>query len=425
MHNRIKIPYGNTYLTYKSNDGQILDQILPREDHISKKQEVKKIANSLQNCIGLDEKKLYNHSSLRVAIAVNDSTRPTPNNLLLPPLLKKIGNFGIPSENISLFIATGTHKRPSEHEIFRILSLEKATQYRVIAHDCDDSNNLTFLGHSETGTPIFINKEYFLHDIKLVVGQIEPHHFMGFSGGVKSAVIGLGGRKTIEVNHSKILDPMAKMGIFYDNPMRKEVEEIGKIIGVNIAFNVILNSEKQIVDAFYGDPYKVMVKGIKASAGSCQVESDGEYDLVIASPGGHPKDINFYQSQKAITHACTFLKKNGVVILAAACTEGPGCEAFEIFFKGKHSPLEVINSFENQEFKIGPHKAYQLALQLKDHPIIIISEMKPITARSILLTPARDISEAISISKDFLPEMPRIATLPYATHTILKNRSGE
>ena len=424
MLNRIKIPYGKTYLTYKFSDDQVFNQILPNENRVSKKQEVEFIENSLRSCIGLDEKELFNHSNLRVAIALNDSTRPMPNKLLLPPLLKKIAGFGIPSENISLFIATGTHKRPSKREIFKILSLDNAIQYRVIAHNCDDSANLAFIGHSTTGTPVFINKEYFLHDIKLVVGQIEPHHFMGFSGGVKSAVIGLGGRKTIEVNHSKILDPMAKMGIFYNNPMRKEVEEIGRIIGVNIAFNVILNSQKQIVNAFYGDPYKVMVKGIKASINSFQVNSDGEYDLVIASPGGYPKDINFYQSQKAITHACAFLKKNGVVILSAACAEGPGCEAFENFFHGKHSSLEVINSFENQDFKVGPHKAYQLALQLINHPIIIISEMKPEIVRSMLLTPARDISEAISISNDYLPEMPRIAILPYATHTILRNGSS-
>jgi len=417
----INIPYGNKCLTYKFSNDQIFDQILPKENSVSQKEEVGIITKSLKSCIGVDEKKLFNHPNLHVAIALNDSTRPMPNEIILPPLLQKMKKFGIPSKNISLFIATGTHKRPSKREIIRILSLKNSEQYRVIAHDCDDSTNLTFLGHSTTGTPIFVNKDYFHHDIKLVVGQIEPHHFMGFSGGVKSAAIGLGGRKTIEINHSKILDPMARMGLFYKNPMRNEVEEMGRIIGVNVAFNVILNSQKQIIDAFYGDPYQVMLKGIEASVNSCQVKNEGKYDLVIASPGGYPKDINFYQSQKAITHACTFLRKNGVVILTAACAEGSGSKAFENFFQGKHTSLEVINSFEKQEFKIGPHKAYQLSLQLNNHRIILISEMKPEIVRSMLLIPARDISEAMSISKDFLPETPRIAILPYATHTILKN----
>ena len=422
--NRIKIPYGKDFLSYEFNNEYSFDQILPNENIVSRKQGQEIILKALSNCIGKDEKMLFSDPECKIAIAVNDPTRPTPNNPLLPPLLKKIKNLGIPSENISLFIATGTHKELNKNDIDELLSPEIAKKYRVKVHDCDDSNKLEFLGHSTSGTPIYINKYYYLHDIKLVVGQIEPHHFMGFSGGVKSAVIGLGGRKTIEENHNKIIHPKAIMGIFYSNPMRKDVEEIGKIIGVDIAFNVVLNFKKQIISAFYGDPYQVMHKGIESSASVFRVDSNGEYDLVIASPGGYPKDINLYQSQKAITHACTFLKKNGVIILAAACSDGSGSKTFENYFQGKHTWLEIINSFKKQKFRVGPHKAYQLALQLKDHPIILISEMKPKNVRAILLKPARDISEAISICKDLLPETPRIAVLPYATHTLLRTGSG-
>ena len=422
--NRIKIPYGNDFLSYEFSNEYSFDQILPNEKIITKKQEREIILKALNFCIGIEEKLLFTDPECKVAIAVNDLTRPIPNNLLLPPLLKKIKNLGIPSDNISLFIATGTHKSLSKNQIKELLSSEIEKKYCVKVHDCDNPNNLTFLGYSTAGTPIYINKDYYLHNIKLVVGHIEPHHFMGFSGGVKSAVIGLGGRNTIEANHSMIIDPKAKMGIFYTNPMRKEVEEIGKIIGVDIAFNVILNYKKQVTCAFYGDPYQVMCTGIESSATVCQVDSNGEYDMVIASPGGYPKDINLYQSQKAITHACTFLKKNGVVILAAACSDGSGDNLFENYFQGKHTWLEIINSFINQKFRVGPHKAFQLALQLKDHPIILISKMKPKDVRAMLLTPARDISEAISISKDFLPETPRIAVLPYATHTMLRTGSG-
>jgi len=416
---RIKIPYGKNFLLHEFSNEYSFDLILPNETIVTRKEEQEIIKNALNNYIG-NEKQLFIDPLCKVAIAVNDHTRPIPNNLLLPPLLKKIENFGIPSENISIFIATGTHKSLSKNHIKELLPPEIEGKYDVITHNCDDQKNLSFLGHSMSGTPIYINKEYYLSDIKIVVGQIEPHHFMGFSGGVKSAVIGLGGRKTIEVNHSKIINQKAKMGIFYTNPMRKEVEKIGKIIGVDIAFNVVLNSKKQVTNAFYGDPYRVMQEGIESSASFCQVDNNRKYDMVIASPGGYPKDINLYQSQKAITHACTFLKENGIVILAAACSEGPGDKLFEDFFQGKHTWLEIINSFKKQKFSIGPHKAYQLALQLKDHPIILISDMKPKKVKSMLLIPARDISEAISIFKNLLPKMARIAVLPYATHAMAK-----
>ena len=83
---------------------------------------------------------------------------------------------------------------------------------------------------------------------------------------------------------------------------------------------------------------------------------------------------------------------------------------------------EVINEFENQQFKIGPHKAYLLAQQLKDHPIILISEMKPELVRNLLLTPAKSLSDALMKSITYLPAKPRIAILPYATH-VLKGKS--
>ena len=207
--------------------------------------------------------------------------------------------------------------------------------------------------------------------------------------------------------------------------MRKDVEEIGRIIGVDIAFNVVLNTQKQIVSAFFGDPYQVMIKGIALSNEICQVDSDGGYDMVIASPGGYPKDINLYQSQKAITHACTFLKKDGIVLLVAACYEGAGSKSFENYFQGKNTWLEIINSFKQIEFSIGPHKAFLLALQLKDHPIMLISEIEPEKVRGMLLKPVKDISEAILLAKDLIPENPRIAILPYATHTLVRNGISE
>jgi nickel-dependent lactate racemase len=198
--------------------------------------------------------------------------------------------------------------------------------------------------------------------------------------------------------------------------MRKDIEEIGKILNIDLAFNVILNSQKQVVDAFFGDPYHVMEEGINKSRNYCKVKTKKLYDLVIASPGGFPKDINLYQSQKAITHACSFTKKHGVIILVAECRDGFGSESFMELIIEKHSPLEVITAFKNQEFQIGPHKAYLLAKQLQNHPIILISKLDHDLVKQMFMFPANSIQEAMSISSKFLPKHPRIAFLPYATH---------
>jgi lactate racemase len=414
----INIPYGKRSITYHNKENIPFNLILPIENDVAEPQEKKNISNALKNCIGKNESSLFEKKDVTVAISVNDATRPIPYRLILPLLLNKLENANISEENVTFFIATGTHKGLSKNEIKALLSTEIVNKFKIFVHDCDDKEHLTYLGISKLGTPIYINSEFYSHDIKIVVGHIEPHHFMGFSGGVKSAVIGLGGRETIESNHKMISDPNTKMGLFYSNPMRKDVENIGAVIGVDLALNVVLNSQKNIIDAIYGDPYHVMVSGIKSSKKACEIEEKTTFDLVIASPGGFPKDLNLYQSQKAITHACSFLKPNGTVVLVAECIDGTGSIAFQEYFKNKVDCSDVIHTFENEKFKIGPHKAYQLALQLKKYHIFLLSSLDPEIVKSVFLTPVTSIQESFSLSKGYLPKNPKIAVIPFATHTM-------
>ena len=195
------------------------------------------------------------------------------------------------------------------NEFSLVLPGALSQQYRVISHNCDDMGSMISLGKTTYGTPVFVNGDYYRSDIKLVVGNIEPHHFMGFSGGVKSAAIGLTARETININHSHLVKPEARTGNYYTNPCRLDVEEIGVKIGVSYALNAILNSKKEIVRAFWGDPVDVMTNGVELSTKICQVEVPHRYDAVVVSAGGYPKDINLYQAQKALTNAAEITKR--------------------------------------------------------------------------------------------------------------------
>lgn len=365
------------------------------------------------------EKHLSIHSSTKtVSIAINDKTRPVPNHQLLPPLLKKLINCGIHKENIQFIIASGTHTPMRIEEFCQILPEEIIQNYKISAHNCDDRNNLQFIGRTSYNTPIWINKDFYNSDLKIVVGNIEPHHFMGFSGGVKSASIGLSGRETINTNHAMLLDENAAIGIYEKNPMRQDIEEIGKLIGVDFALNTILNQEKKIVEVVFGNPLAVMQAGIPISRKVCSVSAKQKYDLVIASVGGKPKDINLYQSQKALTHASLITKDGGVVILVAECPEGVGNQRYVDFMQGVHSVQEVFNKFKQTGFQVGPHKAIQFARELIRIQVILISNISPETIRNLLLIPADSPDSALAEALNRLPNNPSIAVLPYATNTL-------
>jgi len=167
--------------------------------------------------------------------------------------------------------------------------------------------------------------------------------------------------------------------------------------------NTILNSDKAIIESLFGDPHEVMLAGIPISKQISQTKANVKTDLVIASVGGHPKDINLYQSQKALSHASLLTKNGGIVILIAACPEGSGSIYYEDFMKGINSPQAALEKFKNVQFQVGPHKAFQFSRELIRIKVILVSEMQPEHVRNLLLEPAATMNEAIKLAEQRLP----------------------
>lgn len=381
------------------------------------------VREALRNPV--DGQPLINYAGARtVAIAINDKTRPVPHEDLLPPLLDELKALGIPDSAIQFYIATGTHLPMSPDEFSRILPEDLVRRYQVISHHCDDRNNLVPLGTTTRGTPIWINRAYLAADLKIVVGNIEPHHFAGFSGGYKTAAIGLAGRETITQNHRMLVEPGARIAEFDKNPLRQDIDEIGDAAGIQLALNAILNSEKRIVQAVSGSPRAVMQAGIPLSRMICQVPvpSGGKYDVIVASVGGAPKDINFYQSQKALTHAALLVREHGVIILAAECPEGSGSQSYEAYIDGLVTAEDVFEKFRQTGFQVGPHKAFQVARISTQAQIILVSEMAPELVRKLQMRPAENLNQAFDMAIHLLSPLEdrpiRIAILPRATNTV-------
>lgn len=353
-----------------------------------------------------------------VAIAVNDKTRPVPHRFLLPPLLDRLVSLGIPDEAIIFYVAVGTHPPMRPEEFSTILPTDILARYKVVSHDSENDDDLMFLGETTRGTPVWSNRGYMQSDLKIVVGNIEPHQFVGFSGGVKSAAVGLSGLDTINKNHTLMAHPDSQLGTYATNPARADIEEIGAMVGVDLALNAILNHHKELVQALAGDPVAVMEAGVPLSRQVSQVEVPQKYSLTIVSPGGHPKDINVYQSQKGLAHAARVTCPGGTIILAAACTEGAGSPHYEEWALGKKSYAEVIQEFKFEGFRIGPHKAFQIARDASNFNLMTYSELNLKLAQRLLLNPIPDLQTAIDAALVNFQPGDRVGVLPHAAATI-------
>ncbi len=253
------LPYGKSTITFCLPDNYKTDMLEP-----SPYPELLDLEQALQfrldNPITKPKLSTFPRTS-KIAITINDKTRSVPNEVLLPPLLDNLKKLGFSKQNISFFIASGTHTPMPKEEHRLLLPQVLLDNYKVIAHDCDNSP-VSEMGFTKLGTPIEINAKFVEADIKIVTGNIEPHHFMGYSGGAKSAVIGLASRKTINRNHAMITDPNAKSGLYEINPMRQDLEEISQKVQNMYAYNSVLNQQKEIVEVLFGDPIAVIMKAI-------------------------------------------------------------------------------------------------------------------------------------------------------------------
>ena len=411
------LPYGKKQISFELNDQYKADLYLPKLLQPENDAE-SLLLSAIRNPINNDDALQNVTENTSVAITVNDKTRPVPNHLIFPPLLSVLKEKGIKKENITILIATGTHIPMPEEEHSLLLPKEILRDHRVISHDCDDRANLEYKGKTGAGTPVYVNSIFDKADLKIVVGNIEPHHFAGFSGGAKSASIGVCGRETINHNHALLKHPKSCVGRYEDNPLRQDIEEIGHLIGIDLALNVILNEKKEILHALFGSPIDVMEKGIEIIRKNELVPVLAPYDLVIASAGGYPKDINLYQAQKALTHASLFCKDGGMVLLTVACTEGVGSQTYVDFMQGVSSHQEAKDKFQKMGFKVGPHKSFQFAMIADRVNFQIKSDIKTEIMDQLLIQPINDLQQTINVLLQETLSIKRIAVIPYATATI-------
>lgn len=310
-----------------------------------------------------------------VAIAVPDETRPTPLKRMLPPLLDRIfaAYPSLPPAAVTIIVGGGLHPAPDAAQLQRILP-EDLRGCTVAVHDAERSPTTSF-GVTSRGTPVLINAVFSKAQLKIVVGQIDPHQFVGFTGGAKGAVIGLGAKATIQHNHGLMTHPAARVGVAEGNPVRQDINEAGELAGIDLAVNVVLNPAKEAVGLVAGRPADTMLEGAKITAHVYGLVFDEPYDIVVASCGGTPKDLCLYQAQKGLNMASLCAREGGKILLLAECAQGVGDTVYFDYVRRFSSPGEQLEEFRENGFRIGAHKSFLFSRNLTHHDVVIQSEL--------------------------------------------------
>lgn len=357
------------------------------------------------------------------AISVCDITRPAPNRVTLPPMLRRLHAAGIPVEAVTILIATGLHREATDDEITTILGPEIAGANRVVSHDARTFAQHRSLGATRRGTPVYIDERFMAADLHITLGFIEQHLMLGFSGGRKLVAPGLAAQETIKVIHSPgfMREPLATEGSIAGNPLHAELLEIARMARHDFMLDVTLTQDRQISGVFAGDPVKAHAAGVAFLEATSLEKLSEPADAVITSAAGYPLDLTFYQTVKGITAAEHIVKPGGRILAVGECAEGIGSPEFARKLEAFTGHARFLDEIRETPVVIDQWQLEKLALTGLNHELFFYMPGVAKAQLGCLGAHAFDsVDEAVRALLDGLPAGARVALVPEGPYTFAR-----
>lgn len=372
------------------------------------------VARALAHPIGTPRLGEIVHPGEKIAIVTSDITRPCPTWRIMPALLDELYAAGCRREDIALVFALGSHRHHTPEEQRKLAGERAWAEIRCVDGDPSDC---VHMGATNCGTPVDITRIVAESDRRICLGNIEYHYFAGYSGGAKAIMPGCSTREAIQSNHRMMVREEAHAGNLDSNPLRQDLEQAAAICGVDFIVNVVLDEHKQIVRAVAGDLVEAHREGCKFLDQMYLKKIDSRADIVLVSQGGAPKDLNLYQTQKALDNAKHAVKPGGTIILIGSCREGLGEKVFEQWMLSAPTPESMIERI-GRDFQLGGHKAAAIAMVLKNAEIYLVSELDDDFVEKIFLKPAKSAQDALDRAFARLGPDATVLAMPYGGSTL-------
>jgi nickel-dependent lactate racemase len=335
-----------------------------------------------------------------VLIVVSDATRATASARIVNLLIRRLVQGGVSPADIGIIFATGIHRRVTEKEKSELLTPFVVQRLRVLEHDAYDEAKLTTLRKTDTGVKVEVNSALTEFSRVILTGGINFHYFAGFTGGRKSICPGLASAKTIEATHMLALDfekggcrAGVRAGQLDANPLHEECERVAALVAPAFAINTIVDETNRAVRVFCGDWRLAHRAGCEYYLDHCSVNVPAKRDVVIASCGGFPHDINVIQAHKALDMAALACKDGGTIILLAECSEGLGRPDFLKWFEASDSralEARLVNGYE-----VNGQTAWALLTKAERFRVCLVSELPGDDVKRMRMVPVRTIAEAL------------------------------
>jgi nickel-dependent lactate racemase len=357
----------------------------------------------------------------RVAISVCDITRAQPRREMLEALFEEMPN--VRASDVTILIATGTHRCNTPAEIDAMLGSDIARRCRVINHDSRDRLALVHAGDTTTGVEVYLNRLWLDADVRITTGFVEPHFFAGFSGGPKMVAPGLAGLETVLTLHDavRIGHPMATWGITEGNPIHDDVREIARMTGVHFAVDVTLNRAQQITAVFAGELFAEHRAACAAAKRDAMREVGAPFDVVLTTNAGYPLDQNLYQAVKGMSAAAKVVKRGGTIVCAAECRDGlPAHGSYGAVLASRSSPQELLAMITSPGYSMPDQWQVQIQAQVQTKAKVLVKSrgLTDGEIRAAHFDPIDDVGGAVERALSTAGSHATLCVLPQGPQTI-------
>ena len=336
-----------------------------------------------------------------VLIVVSDATRASASAQVVHLLVRRLVQMGVMPPSISIIFATGIHRAVTAAEKRELLTPFIIQRIRTLDHDAYDASQLMQLGETEHGTPIEVNRALKDHAHVILTGAVGFHYFAGFTGGRKSICPGLASARTVEATHKLALDferggrrEGVETGRLDGNAVHEECEEIAAMIAPSFLINTVVDERGRAARVYAGDWRAAHRRACAEYASDHSIRIDTKREVVIASCGGAPYDINVIQAHKTLDMAARACREGGAIILVAQCTDGLGRADFLKWFEAENS--HALATRLKEHYEVNGQTAWSLLVKAERFRVHLVSELADEDVKRMRMIPARSIDEAVA-----------------------------
>jgi nickel-dependent lactate racemase len=260
-------------------------------------------------------------------ILICDITRPVPNGLLLPQIVRSLLDAGLAAKDILVLVATGLHRPNEGAELAELIGDPWVLETVPVAnHFARNDADHVLLGTTPAGTVVRLDKRFVEADLKIVTGLVEPHFMAGFSGGRKVIAPGVAHAETITTFHNArfMSNARAENCVLDDNPLHREQLEIVRMLGRVLAVNTVIDEHRRLSFVNYGEIVQSHLHAVDFIREYAQVPLPRQFQTVVTSAAGYPLDATYYQTVKGMVAPLDILAPGGDLIIASECSQGIG-----------------------------------------------------------------------------------------------------